>query len=476
MASGDTKTQQYLDVAANGTRADLPSDTCCETRTQTLIREVAERIIDLEEEVQELEDNPDVADIVDTYADLMAYDTSTLTDRDIIRVLNDETHGGESTYYRYSKATDSWTYIGSTGQRAKQSDWDEDDSTDMAFIKNKPFYSKSVESDFEQEPTTTSGSTPDTNYVWFIEQFQDYALHEVLADFDGGDTIYATITYSVNGVERSDTGKFTLTFDDGKANLDYDAPAGSRWYGAYISEVNFGDTTIRWPVLATDSGATVYITNIEYSRVKQLDAKYIPVDGNTVKVNADGKLEADVQGGPTVVQTTGTSTTDVMSQNAVTSMVFADPAVRNNVNIGAGSTVSANNVTAIGKSSSVFAYGGIAVGMEASVSADFGIAVGPGSIGYGGTCGIVFPGGIVSTKGLVEFGLNKSAAWGTYGYNNSAYRLLTGLYDGQSAHDAATYGQMNTRLGGLTLLTISQTDYDNLQTYDANTLYVITGA
>lgn len=115
MASGDTKTNQYLDVAANGTRADLPSDTCCETRSQTLIREVAERIMDVEDEVERLENNPDVVDIVDTYEDLEDYDTSTLTDKDIIRVLNDETHDGESTYYRYDKQSGTFTYIGSAG-------------------------------------------------------------------------------------------------------------------------------------------------------------------------------------------------------------------------------------------------------------------------------------------------------------------------------------------------------------------------
>ena len=112
MASGDTKTQQYLDVAANGTRADLPSDTCCETRTQTLIRGVAERIMDVEDEVERLENNPDVVDIVDTYADLQAYDTQHLTDNDIIRVLQDETHDGNSTYYRFTKNPDTWTFIG----------------------------------------------------------------------------------------------------------------------------------------------------------------------------------------------------------------------------------------------------------------------------------------------------------------------------------------------------------------------------
>lgn len=116
MANGDTKTNQYLDIAANGSRADLPSDTCCETRTQTLIRGVAERVMDVEDEVERLENNPDVADIVATYADLQAYDTSQLTDKDVIRVLQDETRDGDSTYYRWSTDTNTWTYIGESKQ------------------------------------------------------------------------------------------------------------------------------------------------------------------------------------------------------------------------------------------------------------------------------------------------------------------------------------------------------------------------
>lgn len=112
MASGDTREQQYLGIAANGNRADLPTETCCETRTQTLIRNVAERIISLEEEVERIENNPDVFDIVDTYQDLQNYDTTQLTDKDIIRVLNDSTHDGYSTYYRWNAATNQFDCIG----------------------------------------------------------------------------------------------------------------------------------------------------------------------------------------------------------------------------------------------------------------------------------------------------------------------------------------------------------------------------
>lgn len=123
MAKGDTKTNQYLDIAANGTRADLPTDTCCETRSQTLIREVAERIITEEEtraredailqgEIDEIKNSPDVVDIVDTYADLQAYSTSGLTDKDIIRVIADETKGGLSSYYRWNSPNPGWNFIG----------------------------------------------------------------------------------------------------------------------------------------------------------------------------------------------------------------------------------------------------------------------------------------------------------------------------------------------------------------------------
>ncbi len=77
---------------------------------EILDRQDADNI--LQQEIDDLKNSPDVVDIVSTYADLQAYDTSKLGDNDIIRVLADETHDGDSTYYRWNASTSSWTYIG----------------------------------------------------------------------------------------------------------------------------------------------------------------------------------------------------------------------------------------------------------------------------------------------------------------------------------------------------------------------------
>ena len=52
---------------------------------------------------------------------------------------------------------------------------------------------------------------------------------------------------------------------------------------------------------------------------------------------------------------------------------------------------------------------------------------------------------------------------GSVGYKNSTYRLLTGLYDPQSAHDAATKGYVD---GETETYTIATTDWTALSSSD----------
>ena len=111
MASGDTKTEALLNILGNGGDATAYQG-CCNTKTQQYILDAIDRVQNVEDKIERLENNPDVVDIVATYADLEAYDTSILTDKDIIRVLSDSTHDGNSTYYRWNATTSQFDFVG----------------------------------------------------------------------------------------------------------------------------------------------------------------------------------------------------------------------------------------------------------------------------------------------------------------------------------------------------------------------------
>lgn len=171
-----------------------------------------------------------------------------------------------------------------------------------------------------------------------------------------------------------------------------------------------------------------------------------------------------------VVQTTGKSTTDVMSQNATTGLVkrLASNNAYGNYEtvIGAGNVTmpnsgnyfvligginsnvssannsviirgdqNSNNQTYRSSQTLINPYGGSSTGYYGCTIG--GRADGDGSvaIGYASKA---------TSKGEVNIGIGDSYYETSCGYNSSAYRLLTGLYDGQSAHDAATVAQGNT--------------------------------
>lgn len=80
---------------------------------ETTAREGADN--NLQGQIDALSAASDVTDVVGTYADLQAYDTSTLSNNDIIKVLQDEEHNDETTYYRWSTSTETFTLIGEEG-------------------------------------------------------------------------------------------------------------------------------------------------------------------------------------------------------------------------------------------------------------------------------------------------------------------------------------------------------------------------
>lgn len=78
---------------------------------ETTNRENAD--IELQNQIDAITSKSDVVDIVGTYAQLLAHETASLGDNDIIKVLNDETHENAPSYYRWNKTASTWRYVGS---------------------------------------------------------------------------------------------------------------------------------------------------------------------------------------------------------------------------------------------------------------------------------------------------------------------------------------------------------------------------
>lgn len=199
---------------------------------ETAAREAADN--NLQTQIDAISASSDVTDIVGTYAELQNYDTSKLGDNDIIKVLQDESQNDETTYYRWSTTTQSFTLIGEEG----------------------PYYTK-AQADVllnAKQDTLTAG---------------------------------ANIQISNNTISATDTTYSDFTGTDGTAA---------------------GAAGLVPAPATTDAG------------------KFLKADGTW----------DSVQAGPTVVQTTGTSTTDVMSQKAVTDIIGDIESALHTINNGGG--------------------------------------------------------------------------------------------------------------------------------------------
>ena len=96
------------------------ADTLIATEAET--RDAAD--LDLQGQIDAISSASDVVDVVGTYAELQGYDTSKLSDNDIVKVLTDETHDDAISYYRWNDTTNVFTYIGSQGPFYTKSETD----------------------------------------------------------------------------------------------------------------------------------------------------------------------------------------------------------------------------------------------------------------------------------------------------------------------------------------------------------------
>ena len=222
------------------------------------------------------------------------------------------------------------------------------------------------------------------------------------------------------------------------------------------------------------------------------------------KAYTDKKVAGGGGSSINVVQGIGFSTEDVMSQAATTKMIYQGGTHPLAIRMGTEDESTYDDTISIGLMSKVTGQGGITIGSGASctnsttaplaigygasasagytvvlgnnanASMDNGIAIGSfakttkydaiaigtrtvkanGGIAIGGSNHSDY--GVASTaKGGVAIGFNSHATRqgevnigdiisAGYGFNNTAYRVIGGVHDGQELHDAATVAQGNT--------------------------------
>lgn len=158
--------------------------------TETTNRRNADN--NLQSQIDAIVSSSDVFDIVGTYAELQAYDITTVPVNDIVKVLVDSTHSNAATYYRCIETDDikSWSYIGSEGA----------------------YYTKS-ESDslFVEQTTTINGKALSSNITLSASDVSALPSSTQIGN--------GTIVLTQGGIQK---GTFTLN-QTGNVTIDFDA-------------------------------------------------------------------------------------------------------------------------------------------------------------------------------------------------------------------------------------------------------------
>lgn len=235
----------------------------------------------LQSQIDAIVSASDVFDIVGTYAELQAYDISTVPVNDIIKVLEDSTHGGAATYYRCVETggVKSWLYIGSEGAYYTKGE------ADSKFVPlTRTVNSKALSSDITLTASDV-GALPDSTVIPTVND--------------------ATVTIQKNG---STVSTFTLNQSSNETvNITVPTDTGDLTNGAgFITGITSGDVTTALGYTPANSASLATVaTSGSYN-----DLSNKP----TIPTVNDGQLDIQVNGSSIATFTanqSGNTTADI---------------------------------------------------------------------------------------------------------------------------------------------------------------------
>ena len=457
---------------------------------EVLARQGADAV--LQSQIDAVVASSDVKDIVGTYAALEAYDTSTLGDNDIIKVLQDETHQDETTYYRWVLADEEFSLIGEEGPYYTKAATDAllNGKADKAttYTKTETDAALALKADkattyTKTETDTLLGGKQDTLTAGANIQINNNtisATDTTYSDFTGTDGTTAGTAGLVPAPATTDAGKFLKA--DGTwgsagggggaefielttADYNWNSSTGSTgtpdcvalwllpsgiYKGPADSSIEVRATRGQEYSMGAGYPCYVIVKECENTDTNRAIVTYVDAgNGNVVEycnIDENGR-NYTVKNFPNVVQTTGTSTTNVMSQKAVTDTLF-NSSRKLRVQIGDSAATLSDYAISIGPLAYTDNLDQISLGRNAG----FGTS-GQGTLCIGRDAKVTGAGGIalgVKSQATVQGEMNIGSVGDTsYGYNNTNYRLLTGVHDPVNAHDAATKGYVDGLVGNI---------------------------
>ena len=448
----------------------------------------------LQTQIDALAAASDVTDIVGTHAELEAYDTSKLKNNDIIKVLQDETQDDETTYYRWSTSTEEFTLIGAEGPYYTKSAADakfQDKLTagDHITIDSSDVISADGQTIFY----ANSQETGATRHIYKDAAFTQAASAQDLLDANEEGPVVLRITTNPNPdglfsdayIQNTyvGTNDYQFLFLDERTYREYAASAPSDTTFYYFSNTIQSELTAGTNIQINSN--VISATDTTYNNFTGTDgidagaAGLVPAPATTDAgkyLKADGTWDT-VSAGPTIVQTTGTSQTDVMSQKATTNLIYPD-GFENGDRISIRGTFN-NPISQTGqiaiRGTVSNGYRGIAIGSNTTVSGNDTVAIG------GGTSSS-------SNKGATATGL-ESVALGHYaqcsqdysiaigtrsycnrqwelavgpGYGDNPNRFVANVKDPSLAQDAATKNYVDTAVSSISITPLTYTQFNTL--------------
>lgn len=288
-----------------------------------------EKDADLQTQIDAITSASDVVDVVGTYEELEDYDTSGLTDNDIVKVLEDETHDGETTYYRWDAENQTWNYVGAMGPYYTKSE------TDSLLADQKAELEGEIT---DLDTTLTAAIEAEESARTTADGLLQVAIdNEVAARSEADSTLTTNLAAETTAREAADTALNTAITDESTTRATADTTLSDRITAEVTAREN-GDSLLRTDLNSeitnrtnADTTLETAITNEATTRASETGALRSDLTAETTaRSTADSTLQDNIDAEATARANADTALAGDISDEA-TARTNADTTLQNNI-------------------------------------------------------------------------------------------------------------------------------------------------